>query len=336
MVRFRKRPGFLWFLVLPLAGCASEGAIDDGVGAASDDDVAAEPEPSEPEPGTPGEPEPSEPLDPQPSEPEPSEPEPSEPQPEGDDDTVAVCEVPEFTDDSEDVPFEHLEARVVDTEGNPLGGVKAQACGVNLCLFGDTDDAGNVVHDDSQELQSAAFKYGDGVRQAQLALLLPGPGPEYLLGDQVTVLFPELTGASPFEPGTTLSSQGIELVLEANTEVELDVLTYPEEEQVFVAAEFSTGAFPEVALDWDFQMLVALGPAHTKLCPPAKLVLPNSPGLAPGTELTVLVHGTDVRGEFAPYGRFEPVSSAVVSDDGERIETPQGEGLPFLGVIGLR
>jgi hypothetical protein len=243
--------------------------------------------------------------------------------------------VPNYPDDSDSVPFEHLEARVVDTDGAPVANIPAQACGFNLCLFGDTDGDGRVVHEGQHDLQSAAFKYGDGVRYAQLALLL-GEGPDYALGDQITLALPPIANAMPFQSGTTLRSGGVELTIASDADVEFDVLAVAEDERVFLASEFPPDRFPETAQAEDFAALFALGPVKTKLCPPAQLRLPNSNGIAPGTKLELFAHGTDVRGEFAPYGQWARVSGATVSGDGEFIETDPDEGLPFVAVIGVR
>jgi hypothetical protein len=305
--RLLRRWGVL-ALAVAAAACSDDAVIDGG--------NEPEPEPlEEPEPEPMSEPEPEPAL------------EAGAPSPE--------CEVREFEDDSANVPFERLEARVVDTDGEPLVGVKAQACGINLCLFGDTDELGRIVHQDDQEFQRLAFKYGDGIHQAQLAFVLDEQ-PEHLLGDQVTLVFPPLETGDRFEPGATLSSEGISLELAAEVDVTFDVFSYDEDEYRFVAREFPAGAFPEAAASERFVVMAALGPAHTKLCPPAKLVLPNSAALEPGRELSVFVHNSNNLFPFAPYGGWVEMATAKVSDDGERIETDDEQGLTYLGVIGLR
>ena len=146
----------------------------------------------------------------------------------------------------------------------------------------------------------------------------------------------ELSTGSPFEPGRTLRSSGVELELSSDVKVELDLFEFSEEEQVFLAREFPEAAYPETARDEGFLMLVALGPVKAKLCPPAKLTVPNSRNLDPGTELSIYAHSTDVEAEFAPYGEWAPVSDATVSEDGQTIVTDAGQGLPFLSVIGIK
>lgn len=307
--RARRRWSPVWTLSAVLVACGNEGAIAPDNGA--DDDGTIEPEPELSR----------EPLDAGEPEPEPEE--------------APRCEVPRFEDDSEAVPFERLEARVVGPDGEPLAGVRAQACGINICLSTPTDSAGRIVYNEPTELQRGAFKYGNGIQQPLLALLLDDE-PEHLLGDQITLTFPDVATASPLEPGTTVRSEGVELELAADVDIEIPPFDYDEDERVFVAREFPLDAFPEAVAGQDFVMLVGLGPAHTQLCPPAKLVLPNTAGLPAGRELSLFVQSTDVLGEFAPYGAWAEVSTATVSADGERIETDADQGLPVLGVIGLR
>jgi hypothetical protein len=242
--------------------------------------------------------------------------------------------VPRYPDDSAPLSFETLVARVVDENGAPVPAMTAQACGFNLCLDVRTDAQGRVAYEEEQELQRAAFKYGDGLRYAQLALLL-GEGPDYELGDQVSLALPPLSGADRFASGTTLRSGGAELRLEPNTDVGFDLLVQ-EQERVFLASEFPGDRFPEAPQGEGFVALFALGPVKTKLCPPARLRLPNEQGLEPGAKVSLFVHGTDVRTEFAPYGEWAEVSGATVSDDGKFIETNPGEGLPFISVIGVK
>lgn len=246
------------------------------------------------------------------------------------------CEVPHFPDESDPIPFESLRARVVDPDGNPVAGTVAQACGINLCLDkGRTLSDGVASFDDSQMLQRAAFKYGDGLRHAQLAFLLDAQ-PNHDLGDQITVALPAVETGSPFEPGATLTSSGVELELSDDTKVELVLLGFSKEEQVFVAAEFPTNAFPAAASEESLDAMFALGPLKTKFCPPAKLRLPNSAALPAGARVEFLFHSTDVHADYAPYGEWAKVSEGEVTSEGDWIETDDEGGVPVLGVLGVR
>jgi hypothetical protein len=115
-------------------------------------------------------------------------------------------------------------------------------------------------------------------------------------------------------------------------------LSFPDpEEQVFVARELPADAWPQaVPKDIGIEVLVALGPVKTKFCPPARLDVENSAGWPAGAEVEVLLHVTDALGYWGAYGTFSVVSLAQVDESGERVVTLAGEGLPELGVVGLR
>jgi len=81
---------------------------------------------------------------------------------------------------------------------------------------------------------------------------------------------------------------------------------------------------------------VATTPVDAKFCPHASLSLPNTAGWAPGTAVELWVHGVTLDEEWAPYGGWGKVSGATVSSDGARIETNAGDGVPMLGLFGVR
>jgi hypothetical protein len=61
---------------------------------------------------------------------------------------------------------------------------------------------------------------------------------------------------------------------------------------------------------------------------------------APGTEVEVFIQGlktgsVDHGPDWAPYGGWAPVATAVVSADGSTIDTTDG-GIPILSSVALR
>jgi hypothetical protein len=249
---------------------------------------------------------------------------------------TATCPVPEFPQDDPPEPFAQLKARVVDQDGEGVPSVIAQVCGLDLCLFGETDPLGYIQHKESTELKRFAFKYGDGVRYAQFARLLTD-GATYDLGDQTTVTFPAASESAAFEAGQVVSSGDFELDL-TDTTAKIDVLSFPDDEQhVFVASELESERWPEaVPGDQRFEQLIALGPLKTKFCPPAALTWPNTAQLPAEAAVELLLHITDTANHWGAYGTFASVATAHVSNDGESITTDADSGLPELGVIGVR
>jgi hypothetical protein len=249
------------------------------------------------------------------------------------------CNVPEFEDDSPIRAFSELRAQVVDIDRRGVANVLAQACGMNICLFGETDDAGFILHQRSPptELRRAAFKYGDGLKYAQFAYVLPETD-AHDLGQQATIALPSTTGAKPFEPGTTVSSGGVTLGLADELVTKIDFLSYPEERQHrFVAAEIPNEVWPlAVPEDAGLELLFALGPLKTEFCPRARITVPNSLDWETGTEVEFLLHVTDTANHFGRYGDWGVVGRGEVDEGGEGISSSDQSGIPQLGVIGIR
>ncbi len=253
------------------------------------------------------------------------------------------CDVPYVEDESEPQDFERLTGQVLDEQREPVPNTHAQACAVNVCIFGTTDELGFAlvpVPDGSVEAQRLAFKYGDGLRVGQFARLLDG-GPEFELGVQRTL---NLTaGRDVFEPGETVSSAGVELSLVEGTSIELDLLTFPEDEaERFVAGTFADpDDWPEALSPMlERGMLIAVvgvGPLKTSFCPAARLSVPMPDGaeLEPGTPVDFYLHITDTANAWGLYGDWAKVSSGYVSDDGEHLVTADDEGIPQLGMLAV-
>jgi hypothetical protein len=234
----------------------------------------------------------------------------------------------------------HVAATVVDENGIPVPHMLAQACGINLCINGTTDDNGLVVIDTNSEEQKPAFKYGDGKTHAKFALALSGASPiDVDLGEQRTVTFDAPSSGAELAPGKTASSQGVELRLPADANpVKPDPFDFDTPDlRKFRAAPVSTQNAPAaVDASLGFGMLYALTPSGTELCPPAALTVPNSANFPPGSPVEVFLHGIEVDEVWAPYGGWAKVSDGAVSADGKTISTSDSGGLPALSVIGVR
>lgn len=246
------------------------------------------------------------------------------------------CVVPTFEDDAAEVPFERLSAIVVDEEGEPVADILAQACGTNVCLQAKTDTQGRVTIAEGTSIAKLAFKYGDGLRFAQIVAELPAEQ-VHELGSQTTLRLPDGTPDNRLVAGAVVESSGAALELDGAASVKIDVLSYPDEsEHVFVAREFERNVLPPSIADQDFAAVWVFGPQKTEFCPPAKLNLPNTAEFEPGTPVELYILVTGIEGHFARYAEWGKVGTATVSDDGARIETDPDSGLPELGIIGVR
>lgn len=247
------------------------------------------------------------------------------------------CNIPTFEDSSEAMPFKGLVATILDEKGEPIPDLLAQACGTNICLNAKTNASGRASISETTDIAKLAFKYGDGLRYAHVAVLLNEDDQEHDLGELTTLKLPAGESGNGFVPGAPLTSSDATLSLQEGTEVSVDFLSYPDEEDhVFVARQFPDEVLPESIAALGFDAVWVFGPQKTKFCPPAKLTLPNTAGLPAGTKLELHLLVTGIEGEFAPYAEWGRVATATVNSSGSTIETDDDSGLPELGIVGLR
>lgn len=250
------------------------------------------------------------------------------------------CPSPGYSGSAPAQTVTHVSATVVDETGSPVPHMLAQACGVNVCVNGTTDDTGVVVIDTNTDEQKPAFKYGDGKTHAKFALPLGDASPiDVELGKQRTVAFDAPANGVSLDAGTTASSRGVELQLPPDLNpVKPDPFDFDTPDlRKFRAAVVSTQTAPAaVDSSLGFGIVVALTPSGTELCPAAKLTVPNSPNWPAGSSVEVFLHGIDVGEAWAPYGGWAKVSDGAVSADGATIATSAGGGLPALSVVGVR
>lgn len=244
-----------------------------------------------------------------------------------------------------------VSGRVFDQWGAPAANVPVQVCGLGACSnLATTSDQGVVCTLDKQtglcapglspglEITRPAFKYGLGVEHVKFAQLLPAAGPELAMGDLTTVTLPDVAQGVELVPGASASSNGLTLTLAEGATIAIDVLVFdtPELER-FRAAEIPLEtAPPAVDKSAGFEILIGTAPNDTELCPHASLSVPNTPSWPPGTEVEFWVHGVDLNEEWAPYGGWGKVSGGRVSSDGSHVVTHEGEGVPILGIFGIK
>lgn len=249
----------------------------------------------------------------------------------------AVCEAgPGYREDVSPQRVDSLSAELVDRDGEPVANELVQVCGLDLCTNGGSDTQGRVSITPAQEFREPAFKFGEGRESARFAWLLPDE-PELELGVVRTVRLPPLATAVALTPGETITYEELVLTLAPGTKIQIDGLSFrTPEERGLRAVRVPLDRAPEVVQSGPgLELVYATTPVETRFCPPATLAIPNDEGWDAGTEVELWLHGVDITEEFAPYGGWAKVSEAVVSADGERIETTE-PGLRVLGVLGFR
>lgn len=228
-------------------------------------------------------------------------------------------------------------ATLVDQDGVPVGGELMQVCGLTVCLVGTTSSNGAIEIKPNAEIDLPVLKFGIGFATPEFGLVLSQETDVFELGRLSTLRLPPFEAGAPLTAGTSPSSGGVTLELGSAAQVDIDTLTYDVDQRGFRAVIAKPGAaLSGVDPALGFELVVGTAPVLTKLCPAARLSVTNQPGWAPGAAVEVWLQGVDVTQEWAPYGGWQRVSTARVSDDGQTITTTPAEGIPMLGTFGLK
>jgi hypothetical protein len=248
-------------------------------------------------------------------------------------------------------------ATIVDETGTPVGGQPVYICGLNECTNpGTTGANGAVSISTTYSLQKPAFKFGDALDYAELAIPLPAG-----MTDFDTVGTGELaTGKLAGKPGATLApgadavSGDVTVSLPAGASVGINILVYgTSDQQQFrsvaipltnVGPVFAPVTVGDAGTPADFQLLYGVAPAETTLCPAATVTValphvtttPNDLGWAAGTAVEFWIMTTDTGQTYAPYAGWAKMSDGVVSADGTSVATVPGQGFIFLENFAIR
>ena len=227
-----------------------------------------------------------------------------------------------------------MTAQFVDEHGDPALVGRVQVCGVDVCrdATANTSATGKLVKVMGEAVDAPACKFGDGLDWAEL--LVPVTAGDNDLGTLMTARLPDLASSERFEPGESVTSNGMTLTLAENAHVEANTLDYETDEQQmsFRAVELPADALAQ--LQQDFVVAFGLSPLDTTICPSPQITLKNNTDLRPGTELELYMLGLNAAGRWAAYGTWHKVGEGRVSDDGASLDFP--DGVPVLSAIGVR
>ncbi len=249
----------------------------------------------------------------------------------------AECpEGPGYGGGEKKVNITSIEATVLDLDGKPVPETSAQVCGIDICITGQTDLNGHVLINVDKELTAPAFKFGDALLYAKLAIPV----------DQAAVVYPKLITAklpaagTKLTVGTNVVSGDVTINVAAGGTIIIDDLVYDtDDKQLFRAATIPVDQAKAV-LDVDptlkLELLYGISPIETVICPAAKVTVPNTLKWPAGTDVEFVIHGVEVGQEWAAYGKWQKVSDGKVSADGNTVSTVDGGGLPVLTAFGIR
>lgn len=240
-----------------------------------------------------------------------------------------------------------VKAKIVDENGAPVSGQVAYVCGIDLCTApAMTDGTGSATVNASMMMKKPAFKYGDGVAYAELAIPLAAAGTDFTSGGKLlaTGKLSDKQGAA-LTPGTSATSGGVTIAIPSGATVGIDTLVYdtPDKQlfrSVLIPLANLAQVFAPVQINGaaaDFKVVYGVAPAETPICPRAKVTaaVPGAVGWAAGTAVEFWVMTTDTGQQYAPYAGWAKMSDGVVRQDGAA-ETVDGQGFSFLETFAIR
>jgi hypothetical protein len=244
------------------------------------------------------------------------------------------CAAPGYHVDSDAIEVDEVQAVLHDVSGGPVPNLPIQVCGTNTCTYDSSNAKGIVDTTQHAMLVLPAFKYGDGLELAELAV--PITKTKQDLGTIVVLSLPDYADGAAFPKSGAITNGDLTLYVDKGTTVTQNILTYDDSQQVFrsVAIPIADSA---QALDpsLGFELAYAVAPVDTLFCPPARLSLKNTLNWDAGTEVEVFVQGLNTDEAWAPYGRWLKVADGSVSSDASSIDTTSG-GITVLSSIAVR
>jgi hypothetical protein len=249
---------------------------------------------------------------------------------------TSACPGPGYHVTEAPVQLDSVGALIVDTAHTPLANVPVQVCGLDVCFNGTSAANGRADVAPGMGLLRPAYKYGDGLTYAKLAVLLPATPSSQDLGSLVALALPSYAAGTAFPANGSFSAGPVTLTLQDGSQVEHDLLTYSADQLVLRAVEIPLADAAAAAPgSYGFARAYALAPVATTFCPSAALSLPNADGWAAGSAAEIFIQGLEVDESYAQYGSWNKVADAAVSADGSRIETTSG-GIPILSSVAVR
>ena len=218
---------------------------------------------------------------------------------------------------------------LVDLTSAPIVGAPVAISGTDLAQTGLTGAGGSFSVAINHDLKRPAFKFGDGLTDARLAVPVTTGSPSLSVVDARL----PATGAA-LAAGTSVTSGELTLAVPAGATILIDELSYdtPDKQRLravtIPVARLASILPPALGL----QLVVGVAPVETSICPPATLTLPNAAGWPAGAAIEVYGLESDVGQEWAPFGQWGKLSDGQVSADGQRLTAP----LAVLETIAIR
>jgi hypothetical protein len=268
----------------------------------------------------------------------------------------SVCPGPGFPGVGTSLTPVSVTAKVVDENGAPVAGQPVYICGTNICSSpGTTGPDGSVVlHNDAGHQTDPAFKFGDTLAYAEMAVSISMPTTDLTAGGMKLVATGKLSDkpAAALVPGGSATSGDVTVTLAPGTVPGYDGIIYDTADArklrtVTIPLDNLAQVFAPLMINGmpaDFSLVYGVRPAETLLCPagkitvalPHKNMMPNDLGWAAGTMVEFWIMTTDTLQQYAPYGSWTKESDGVVSADGTTVSTVDGGGFLLLENFAIR
>jgi hypothetical protein len=237
-------------------------------------------------------------------------------------------------------------ARIVDETGAPVAaGQPVYICGLDICSDpGKVGTNGMVTISTTLSMKKAAFKVGDTLSYAEVAIPLTMGTTDFTMGGTKVINTANFTGkpGAALTPGTSATSGDVTLSIPAGASVGVNTIVYGDN-PLFRAVSIpiaNEGPWLASAGVTGFQLLYGVAPAETTLCPAVKVTValpsPDTTGWSPGDAVEFWVMTTDTGQTYAPYAGWAKMSDGTVSADGKTVSTDDAQGFIFLENFAIR
>jgi hypothetical protein len=233
-----------------------------------------------------------------------------------------------------------FQGKLIDSMGSPIANETVYLCGTNLCTSPLKSDPMGIfaANEVCNWFLQPAVKYLGGTKYASFASATPSGQTKIIVPDTTLTALPAQGVTIP--PSGTITSNNVSLVLGNGTVVKFDPSEPTDaESQKFRAVEIPIAkAPPFMDASLKIETLWGLAPVNAALNPPAKLIVPNTKNWPMNTVVEFFLNGVDTFDLMppAPYGKFGPIGTGKVTANGVETDTGAGNGLPMLGMVGIR
>jgi hypothetical protein len=213
-----------------------------------------------------------------------------------------------------------VKAKIVDETGAPVAGQPIFICGLNVCTSAPPGQPPYATQADGTAIiatmlaeMKPAFKFGDAVSYAELAIPLTQSTIDFTNGGTAVIATGKLAGkpGAALTPGTSATSGDVTITLPAGSSVGINQLVYGTADQMLFRSVniplANVGPVLDPVLVDDagagFGLLYGVAPAETTLCPAAQVTvsIPASLGWTAGAAVEFWIMTTDTGQTYAPY-----------------------------------